>query len=171
MSYRVRSARASELEQLRAVESAAAAAFAPWGLAEQFAAAPTPVEALEAARAAGDLLVASGEDDRAVGFALLGRVGGQPHLEELDVHPDHARRGVGRLLLEAVCAKAAAAGASCVTLSTMRDVPFNAPFYASAGFRILADDEISPELRALRTEEARRGLDVLPRVLMMRPLG
>ena len=43
-------------------------------------------------------------------------------------------RGIGRALLRAGCAWAAAHGYDELTLATYRDVPWNGPFYASEGF-------------------------------------
>src|ERR1039458_4853842 len=58
-----------------------------------------------------------------IGTTLKNGVGGGAHLEQLSVHPDHARRGVGRALLRAGCAWAAAQGHHELTLATYRDVP------------------------------------------------
>jgi hypothetical protein len=58
-----------------------------------------------------------------------------------------------------------------VTLTTFRDVPWNAPYYQRCGFRILDDGEITPQLQVVRREEARRGLDRWPRVCMRKDLG
>lgn len=58
-----------------------------------------------------------------------------------------------------------------MTLTTFRDVPWNAPFYARAGFRELAAAELSPELAELVREEAARGLDPERRVVMRCPLA
>ena len=41
-----------------------------------------------------------------------------------------------------------------VTLTTFRDVPWNAPYYERLGFRTLAADEITPGLAAIRAHEA-----------------
>ena len=57
-----------------------------------------------------------------------------------------------------------------LTLTTFTEVPWNAPYYLRCGFRVLADTEITPELRAIRTAEAARGLDAWPRVCMRRDL-
>ena len=43
-----------------------------------------------------------------------------------------------------------------LSLTTFRNVPFNAPFYASAGFRIW--DPAPAEIEVLLTNEAARGL-------------
>ena len=62
-------------------------------------------------------------------------------------------------------------GFESVTLTTYVDVPWNGPYYERCGFRWLRDAEITPGLRALREEEARRGLDVRPRGCMRRILS
>jgi hypothetical protein len=57
-------------------------------------------------------------------------------------------------------------GHPAVTLTTYADVRWNQPLYEHLGFRVLNDDEIGPELRAIRATEHARGLDVSPRVCM-----
>jgi hypothetical protein len=57
-----------------------------------------------------------------------------------------------------------------VTLTTFERVPWNGPYYAGHGFRVLAEDEIGPELRQLRDEEAMHGLDRNLRVCMRRDI-
>jgi len=49
-------------------------------------------------------------------------------------------------------------------------VPWNAPYYARCGFRILGDAEVTPGLRAIRRREAEMGVDRWPRVCMRRDL-
>ena len=92
------------------------------------------------------------------------------HLEEMDVVPGHGRRGLGARLLEHVCSWAQARGHASVTLSTFRDVPWNAPFYRKHGFRDLQPEEWSPSMRSLQESEARHGLRVEARVFMRRDL-
>ncbi len=55
---------------------------------------------------------------------------------------------------------------SAVTLTTFRDIPWNAPLYARLGFRELSTDRLSPVLAALVREEAERGLESARRVVM-----
>ena len=45
-----------------------------------------------------------------------------------------------------------------VTLTTFRDAPWNAPFYARMGFRLLSGNEAGPRLTDLLRREAQRGL-------------
>lgn len=170
-SYRVRRARSEDLETLPEIERSAAKAFEPWGLDQEFGDQPTAYDELERARQEHRLLVAVDDSMQPVGFALVVMIDGQPHLEEMDVDPLHGRQGLGALLLRAICQTTKKKGYEQLTLSTMRDVPFNAPFYAKHGFEVLEEDAASPALCALRDRERERGLDVLPRVLMMRRLN
>jgi GNAT superfamily N-acetyltransferase len=101
-----------------------------------------------------------------VGFALVTRVGDEWHLQEMDVLPEHGRRGLGRALLAAACEWVRAQGGSTLTLTTFRDVPWNAPFYERCGFRRLADHELTPALRAELADEAAHGLPPETRVAM-----
>ncbi|MDN4643997.1 GNAT family N-acetyltransferase [Arthrobacter sp. PsM3] len=101
-----------------------------------------------------------------VGFARVDEVGGQPHLEQLSVHPDAAGRGLGRSLVEAAIGAARDRGYQSMTLRTFAGIPFNAPFYASCGFEEPA--EPGPALAAVRSHEAELGLDALGRRLAMR---
>jgi GNAT superfamily N-acetyltransferase len=164
-------ARASDLAKLATIELAANALFEGRGLAGVVADDATSLAEVSHAHAAGLLWVARAADGEPVGFALLELVDGQPHLEEIDVHPAHGRRGVGRALLEAVLAWARGAGYRALTLTTFRDVPWNAPFYASVGFRTLAPAELSPGLVAVVRDEASRGLDPAQRVVMRHELA
>jgi GNAT superfamily N-acetyltransferase len=91
------------------------------------------------------------------------------HLEEIDVYPEHGRRGLGRRLVMQVCEWAAAAGYESVSLITFRDVPWNMPFYATLGFEVVPDFELSPALRAIVEDERCRGIDSSRRVVMRRP--
>ena len=53
-----------------------------------------------------------------------------------------------------------------VDLGTLADVPWNAPFYARLGFRIVEPDALTPGLIALLEYEARRGLPARLRLVM-----
>ena len=58
------------------------------------------------------------------------------------------------------------AGYRQVTLTTFRDVAWNAPFYARCGFRELPLADASPELLELRRLEGTHGLPNDRRILM-----
>jgi len=166
-AYAIRKARPTDLPLVAAIELAAARLLvgrAP----EAVLAETTSLEELESAQRQGHLWVALA-DDLPVGFAhALLLEPGAIHLEEVDVDPEHGRRGLGRRLVEAVCASALAAGYPCVTLTTFRDVPWNMPFYVQLGFEVILPNEVSPALQAVLQDETRRGLDPARRVAMRR---
>jgi GNAT superfamily N-acetyltransferase len=168
--YHIRLARLDDLSALPDIERAANALFADFGLAEQLANILTPIESLRAGVSTDRLWVAADEIDRPVGFALASVVGDNAHLDELDVHPAHGRRGLGAALVEAVCDWARASGYRAITMTTLRHIPWNAPWYQRLGFRVLEDNELSPALRDLLHEEIQRGLPADQRVAMRREL-
>ncbi len=165
-SAAVRLARAEDLAALPGIEYAADRRFAEIGMPEVTEAELFDRRELGEALADGWLWVATDEADAPVGFALGERLDENAHLEELSVHPDHGRRGLGRAMLAALVDRARREGLPAVTLTTYRDVPWNGPFYARLGFRPLADGEIGPELRARIRHEDEEGLPSALRLAM-----
>jgi len=166
----IRAPRRDELERLRDIERAAGVLFAEAGMPEVAAHEPDPAEALARYADAGRAWVVAIEDVP-VGYALVDIVDGDAHLEQISVHPDAGRRGLGTMLLHHVCSWARDQGYQAVTLSTFADLAWNAPFYAKQGFRVMTEDELGPELRVLRDEETAHGLDPARRVCMSATLG
>jgi GNAT superfamily N-acetyltransferase len=166
--YTITAARLEDLTRLAAIELVAArllTGHAPESVLNE----TTSLDVLEEAQRAGRLWVVLA-DDLPAGFAhveLIER--SAAHLDEIDVHPDHGRRGLGARLVRHVCEWAASHGYESVTLTTFRDVPWNMPFYARLGFRVVPSEQLSPGLRAVVDDETRRGLDPSRRVVMKRP--
>jgi GNAT superfamily N-acetyltransferase len=157
----VRVASAADLLEVPAVEAAADELFRARGLLDL----PPAASARERARA-WRVLVAGRP---VTGFAVLERVDGDVHLEQLSVHPSAMRRGTGTALLEAAVGAARSVGAPRVTLLTYADVPWNGPWYARHGWRVT--DDLGPRLRALAGSEVERGLARHGRrVAMARPV-
>ena len=151
---RVRAARSYDARALKAIEVAADTL-----LIDRFGAVdwPPPTDASERARLPGFVLLAESADDDVpptpVGFVHVLEIDGHAHLEQLSVLPSHGRRGIGRRLVDAALAEARRREHAVITLRTYADVPWNAPFYASCGFRETEPD--SDFLRSLLvTEEA-----------------
>jgi len=165
VSDRVALAEPEDVAALPAIELTAATLLqghAPRAVLEE----ATDVGELRAAQAAGRLWVARA-DEVPVGFAyavLL--VDGSAHLDEVDVHPAHGRRGLGAALVRAACAWSAGAGHPRLTLTTFRDVPWNMPFYARLGFREIPPARLTPALAAIVADETARGLDPARRTVM-----
>jgi GNAT superfamily N-acetyltransferase len=166
--YAITPARRQDLSRLAAIELAAArllAGYAPESVLNE----TTPLADLERAQRRGHLWVASAADV-AVGFAQVEVIEpGSVHLQELDVHPEHGRRGLGTRLVLGICDWAASRGYAAVTLTTFRDVLWNMPFYSQLGFSVVPDERLTAALLAVIADEARRGLDPSRRVVMTRP--
>ncbi len=161
----VERARAEDVAALPEIERDAAELFRGVAVAANALDEQTTDAEFAAAQRRGHIWVAR-EGGALAGFALVDLVGGEPHLDELDVLRSHGRRGIGRLLVFAVRRWAEDAGYRAVTLTTFRDVPWNKPFYERCGFQVVPDAELGPELREAVTDEATRGLDPTTRVVM-----
>ncbi|MEU2760488.1 MULTISPECIES: GNAT family N-acetyltransferase [unclassified Streptomyces] len=172
---RIRSARRPDLPLLQEIERAAGEPFRALGMAFVADDDPPPLDLLESYRQAGRCWVAtdplSATGDRPLGYVLADPVDDALHIEQVSVDPRAARRGIGRDLIAHLAALAARQGMAALTLTTFTDVPWNAPYYARIGFRILGEDELTDGLRTIRAEEAQHGLDRWPRVCMRRELS
>jgi GNAT superfamily N-acetyltransferase len=166
----IRDAVAAELPVLQGIDVATGQMFRDIGMPEVADYEPWPLPDLEASRAAGLLWVVPGAGGGPVAFLMGSMVDGCLHVEQLSTDPGSARRGLGRSLLEYAARRAAADGIPALTLTTFAHVPWNAPYYARCGFRILDDAEVTPGLRAIRQREAAVGLDRWPRVCMRRDI-
>lgn len=164
--YRIRPLRRDELALLPAIEQAAGVLFR--GTSEDWIVDDDGqgFDSYEAWQRTGQIFVAVDAADAPVGFAAVGPLDGQGYLHEIDVHPDHGQRGLGRRLVEAACEWAREQGLTAMQLSTFRDIPWNAPFYARLGFRELADTELGPDLLEERQHEADAGLATAKRMFM-----
>jgi GNAT superfamily N-acetyltransferase len=166
-AYRIAAARAADLPQLAAVELAAASLLSGYAPASVLGE-TTNADVLEKARRQGRLWVLL-DGETPVGFAHLEVLEHDTiHLEELDVHPEHGRRGLGTWLVRHVCRWAMLNGYRSMTLTTFREPPWNMPFYQRLGFSVVADHELSGALRAVIEDERRRGLAPSRRVAMRR---
>ncbi|HEY9473317.1 MAG TPA: GNAT family N-acetyltransferase [Mycobacteriales bacterium] len=167
---RIRASSVEELPILQEIERAAGECFRDIGMPEVADDEPLAVEELLSYQRADRCWVAVEGADRLVAYLIAGLVDRNMHVEQVSVHPDSARRGVGRSLLEHVAGRAVAAGLPALTLTTFTLVPWNAPYYQRCGFRRLDGAELTPGLRAIRAREAEHGLDRWPRVCMRRDL-
>ena len=170
MSPRIRPPRADELAALVAIERDAGALFATVGMPEIARDDPGSVDELEPFRSDGRAWVAVDADDRPIAYLISSEVDGCAHVEQVSVAPAHARRGLGAALIDHLGAVAAAEGRPALTLTTFRDVPWNAPYYERLGFTVVAPGDQGTELAALVAEEAERIPGDAPRVAMRRAL-
>jgi GNAT superfamily N-acetyltransferase len=104
-----------------------------------------------------------------IGFLSAEVHGTSLHIWQMSVHSDHQKHGVGRALMLAAQSWAEANKLSSLTLTTFRDVPWNAAFYQSCGF-VLAEPDASPMIQKTLAAEEQAGLPIDQRCAMIRPL-
>lgn len=156
----LRPARVVEVETIRVLERASAQRFL--GLMDAIAAdEPTPAPLLARRIVEGGLLVAE-IDNVIVGFVMFRPFEAGLYVEQLDVLPAFSGRRTGAALLDAVAERTGGG----LTLSTFRDVPWNAPYYARLGF--VEVSQLTPGMAVIRAEHQARGLDEDARVFMVR---
>lgn len=165
----IRLAEPADVPLLPPLEHAAGEIFRDVGMPEVAEYGGQSTADLEAYRRAGYAWVAE-VDGVLAGYLVADVVDGNLHIEQVSVHPDLGRRGIGRLLLGHAAERAGSLGLPALTLTTFADVPWNAPYYARCGFRALAPAEETPGLRAIRAREIAIGLDRWPRLCMRRDL-
>lgn len=107
-------------------------------------------------------------DREIAAYLLIERLDDAAHIEQITVHPRASRRGVGAGLFRFANRWAAHRGLTTLTLTTFRDVPWNAPYYSRLGFSTLEVEQCGPGLQARVWAEAAHGLDGWPRVVMRR---
>jgi len=151
--YRIRPFRPDDADTLYDVEGAATGLLIGAGY-PQFLEGQAPPRADFAKVLAGrTVFVAAGiGDDTPIGYAALGDIEGAAYLNQLSVLPAQGRKGIGSALLEAALGHARWQFAPIMALSTFRDVPFNAPFYAKRGF--VAVDPATADPALLRQFQA-----------------
>lgn len=166
----VRDGNEADIDGLLDIERRAARLLLDRGGLDLFAMHSLSRGALDAGIRDGILRVAETGGAR-VGFALAGEVDANAHLFEIDVLPERGRCGIGSALLESVCAEAASRGYPAITLTTLRDVPWNAPFYAKRGFVEFDEAAWGERLRGIVGRERLLGFPAGLRVAMRRTLG
>jgi ribosomal protein S18 acetylase RimI-like enzyme len=166
----IRRGRRDELEALRQIERTAGRAFATIGMPEIAAHEPPSVAELEAFVSDGLAWVAVDSSDHPVAYLVSTVVDGCAHIEQVSVAPEYARLGLGARLIDRLEVDAAAKHQPALTLTTFRDVPWNAPYYARLGFVVLEATEQGPQLRGLIEREHNSIPSDMVRVAMRRPV-
>ncbi|WP_042409962.1 GNAT family N-acetyltransferase [Streptacidiphilus carbonis] len=164
----IRAAGLNELPLLQEIERAAGQCFRDIGMPEIADDEPLPLGELARYHLARLAWVAVTDSDVPVAYLIADRVEGNLHVEQVSVHPDSSRRGIGMSLLDHLADHAAREGTPALTLTTFAQVPWNAPYYSRCGFQILDDSKLAPGLRQIREREAEHGLDRWPRAWMRR---
>lgn len=163
MSYAVQRAKEGDLETAVEIDDAACELFTEWGV-PMVLSNDHPFCVEERGRwresiRAGSLFFATeaGVPDDFLGFAALGWIDGAPYLEQLSVRPRAMRRGVGRYLLQRAVEWAATVSPRepALWLTTYSHLPFNRPFYESARFAVVREEDCGSEMRCRLDHERR----------------
>ena len=165
----IRAARPDELSRLQDIEVAAGAMFRLVGMDAIAEDPPPELSDLAAHQRAGRILVATDTADLPVGYLILEELDGWVHIDQVTVHPDHARQGLGRSLIIEAAGRAAKRGLQGLTLTTFRDVEWNAPYYRRLGFTEVPENRWSEGIRRVVAAETAHGLNRWPRVVMEMP--
>jgi len=164
--YAVRPARLADCAALPAIEHAAAEMFRPLNVIDfDRGIDVVPLAYLER-QCAEDLLWVATLGEEPVGFVVADVREGDFYIAELDVHPDHGRKGLGAALMKLASAAAFKRSYERVTLNTFRSVPWNMPFYAKLGFIEIAEASWRQWMEDLAERMAAQGLDLANRVYM-----
>ncbi len=171
MTYSLRPARLCDAAKLPDVEQAASELFRTMPELGWLADAGNIPEDLHRARIPdGTTWVAEGADGEILGFLSAEATPDALHILELSVLPAHHRQGIGTGLIEMATAFAREKELGRVTLTTFRDVPWNAPFYARVGFSMIEDVNLDAYLLGHLDDEATLGMPREKRCAMERAI-
>ena len=163
-------AQRDELALLPLIEAQAGERLRGHPAAALFAASPTEPQLFEQAWQRGMLWVVASEQELA-GYLMAGVLGEDLHIQQMDVVPAHGRKGLGRALLRHAMEQARARGHQRAVLTTLSDVAWNAPFYASEGFIEWPSHAWSTGMREVMAAEAAAGFPMELRLAMQRQLA
>ncbi|MGD8327587.1 MAG: GNAT family N-acetyltransferase [Sphingomonadales bacterium] len=162
--YKLRLSTYEDIPALRYIEAQAGQRFRDVGLDK--IADHNPLEAEEHALAIEEGLSFVVEaDEEPVGFLVADWMDEALHIAEISVHPNHGGHRLGEVLINAAKGLCAEKGKSQLTLSTFRDVPWNAPYYTKLGFEEIDAAYLGKEHRAMK-EAQDIVFDQTPRVFM-----
>ena len=164
-THRVRHARAADLKMIAGIEDSGGPLFeeAFGDLTGDVLLSPAPSGG-ERLDAPGFLLVVGPVGDP-FGFAHVEIVDGFAHLGQVSVRPERMRQGYGAALVRESMREAWQLGYDRLSLTTYRDLPWNAPFYASLGF--VEETRPEPFEQRARDQQVALGLDRHgPRIVM-----
>lgn len=90
------------------------------------------------------------------------------HIDQVTVHPNASRRGLGALMIESVSADPRSKERGLITLTSFANVPWNAPYYERIGFLDIAESDWPEGVAEKVAADQRGGLGTWPRVVMQR---
>jgi GNAT superfamily N-acetyltransferase len=170
IGYQIRSARMEELPLLSGIEQSAARLFLDTPYAFLVNDKPLSLDFVQQQFSAGRVWVAVDCHETVLGYEIAREVDETFYLQQIDVEPEHGRRGIGSALVKTVCDRAKQQGYEIVSLSTFRDLPWNAPFYSKLGFHPVDEAKLTTGFQQIRLKELQAGLPIGDRVILHRRL-
>jgi ribosomal protein S18 acetylase RimI-like enzyme len=165
-TFLVRLSSKEELSQLAAIEKSAMSRFR-WTKYEVLRMTSGLEFSFLTQKQKEDNVLVAISDGLLVGYAVVSQVENWTHLEEMAVHLDFSRRGIGSALLNEVKHRAQTIfHADFVSLSTFRSTPWNASFYFKNGFVEMGIEKSFPYFAELREKEEQAGFPIQDRILM-----
>jgi GNAT superfamily N-acetyltransferase len=168
-SYRIERGTAAQIALLPELERTAGARFREIGMAQVADGGTTPLAILRERAETGQLYLALGQSQAPAGFLIWSPKDGLAYIEEVSVHPAHAGHRLAARMIDRL-ADDVRGRFPALTLTTFRDVPWNAPYYASLGFRELPFADAGPDHLASWRHQESSGLDMATRLFMIRHL-
>lgn len=165
-AYRIELGTAAHIAPLPELERAAGARFREIGMAEIADGGTTPLDILRERADAGRLYIARDDAGETAGFLIWSPKDSLAYIEEVSVHPAHAGQRLAARMIAHLEADVRGRFPA-LTLATFRNVAWNAPYYASLGFREMPFTDAGPDhLENWRQQEA-HGLDMSKRLFMV----
>jgi GNAT superfamily N-acetyltransferase len=164
--FGVRKARYTDIPLLAQVERSAAELFISVGRGYLVDNRTVDPALLSDMASANHLWVAVNTFDQPIGFCGGEWVDGNFHIVEISVAKAWQGKGIGRVLMGVVEDQLRREGYRSVTLTTYRDLPWNAPFYASMGYFEVMAQELGRTYEEIVLMEAQHGLEVKSRCVM-----
>ncbi|MBF8722461.1 GNAT family N-acetyltransferase [Pseudomonas guariconensis] len=156
---RIRPTRLHDVPLLAAIERSAAQAFLSLPDLAWLASGDVLDDAAHRAFIAGQgSWVAIDDNDHLRGFICTEQANDWLHIHEISVCAQAQGQGIGRALLQWAISVARSQGMRVVTLTTFAEVPWNAPFYARHGFKVVEQAQLDTRLREVLRQEHAHGL-------------
>lgn len=166
-AWSLRLARAADAAAMPAIERAAARSFADEPVLAGIDLTATRPEQEYARLIRKGHCIAAHLGEVMAGFLAAEPFRRELHIWEMDVLPEFQRTGIGSGLVRAALIDARNTGFHAVTLTTFRDVAWNAPFYARLGFAEVTALDAHPRLAGELANEADDGLPAHQRCAMI----
>ena len=116
-------------------------------------------------------IIATDMRGRAVGFAAVDLLDGEPYLEQLSVRASYMRRGIGSALIHSALDIARHGSAATIWLTTYAHLPWNRPFYEMYGFSVVPERRCGAEILHELEQQRRWLAHPRERIVMCKPLN